>query len=149
VEGSKVVDWGQGLYAAAQKEILEVLLNEPSLFHSIEQDIAEDLFDVPILSRIASTLFAMLRSGEDFTINRMLAQVESPELAQSIVELQQIGEGKGCYCRRLEDALGILWRRKNRTDGDVGTQGTGLGMDPTGVSRGRPGRQNPHSIGLT
>jgi len=148
-EGSQAVDWGQGLYAAAQKEILEVLLNEPGLFHSIEQDITEDLFDVPILSRIASTLFELLRSGEDFTINRVLARVESPELGQSIVELQQIGEGKGCYDRRLDDALGILRRRKDRTDGDVRTQTTGPRVDSTGIPRGRPGRQNPHSIGLT
>jgi DNA primase len=148
-EASQAVDWGQGLYAAAQKEILEVLLNEPGLFHSIEQDITEDLFDVPILSRIASTLFEMLRSEEDFTINRVLAQTESPELAQSIVELQQIGEGKGNYHPRLVDALGVLRRQRDRANGDVRTQGPGPRVDSTGIPRGRPGRQNPHSIGLT
>jgi DNA primase len=147
-EAAQAVDWGQGLYAAAQKEILEVLLNEPGLFHSIEQEITEDLFDVPILSRVASTLFEVLRSEEEFTINQVLAQTESPELAQSIVELQRIGEGKGNYRPRLVDALDILHRRKGRMDGDVRTQESGPRVDSTGISRGRPGRQNPHSIGL-
>jgi len=148
-EDSQVVDLGQGLYAAAQKELLEVLLNEPGLFHSIEREITEDLFDVPILSRIASTLFEMLRSEEEFTINRMLAQVESPELAGSIVELQRVGEGKGNYYPRAVDALGILHRRRDRTYGDVRTQEFGSRVDPAGIPRGRPSRQNPHSIGLT
>jgi len=148
-EDSQALDWGQGLYAAAQKELLEVLLNEPGLFHSIEQEITEDLFDVPILSRIASTLFEMLRSEEEFTINRMLAQVESPELAGSIVELQRIGEGKGNYYPRAVDALGILHRRRDRTYGDVRTQQSGSRVDPAGIPRARPARQNPHSIGLT
>jgi len=147
-EAAQAVDWGQGLYAAAQREILEVLLNEPGLFHSIEQEITEDLFDVPILSRIASTLFEMLRSEEEFTVNRVLAQTESPELAQSIVELQRTGEGKANYRPRLVDALDILHRRKGRTNGDVRTQPSDPHVDSTGISRGRPGRQNPHSIGL-
>jgi DNA primase len=148
-DAAQVVDWGQGLDAAAQKEVLEVLLNEPGLFHAVEQDITEDLFNVPILSRIASTLFGVLRSEEDFTINRVLAHTESPELAQGIVELQQIGEGKGNYHPRLVDALGILHRQKHRITGDVRTNKAGPRVDSTEISRGRPGRQNPHSIGLT
>ena len=126
-----------------------MLLNEPGLFHAVEQDITEDLFDVPILSRIASVLFDVIRSDEDFTINRVLAQTESPELAQSIVELQQIGEGKGNYHPRLVDALGILHRHKQRATGDVRTHKADPRVDATEIARGRPGRQNPHSIGLT
>lgn len=145
----QAVDWGQGLYAAAQKEALEVLLNEPGLFHAVEQGITEDLFDVPILSRIASILFDVIRSDEDFTINRVLAQTESPELAQGIVELQQIGEGKGNYHARLDDALGILHRHKHRATGDVRTNKADPRVDSAEIARGRPGRQNPHSIGLT
>jgi DNA primase len=145
----QAIDWGQGLYAAAQKEALEVLLNEPGLFHAVEQDITEDLFDVPILSRIASVLFDVIRSGEDFSINGVLARTEAPELAQSIVELQQIGEGKGNYHPRLVDALGILHRHKQRSTGDVRTHKAGPRVESTDIARGRPGRQNPHSIGLT
>jgi DNA primase len=148
-DGSQAVDWGQGLYAAAQKEVLEVLLNEPGLFHAVDQSIREDLFDVPILRQVASVLFEVIRSEEDFTINRVLAHAESPELARGIVELQQIGEGKGNYHPRLVDALAVLHRHKERTAGDVRTNKAGPGVDVAEISRGRPGRQNPHSIGLT
>lgn len=148
-DGSQGIDWGQGLYAAAQKEILEVLLNEPALFHAVDQDITEDLFDVPILSRIASTLFEVLRSDEDFSISQVLARTESAELAEGIVELQQIGEGKGNYHARLVDALTIVCRQKHRMTGDVRTNGVGPHVDVRENAHGRPGRQNPHSIGLT
>ena len=146
--GSQGVDWGQGLYAAAQREVLEVLLNEPGLFHAVEQDITEDLFDVPILTQIASVLFEVIRSSEDFTISSVLAQTESPEVAEGIVELQRIGEGKGNYHPRLVDALAILRRAKQQIIGDVRTHGAGAGVESPEIREGRSGRQNPHSIGL-
>jgi len=148
-ETRQAVDWGQGLYAAAQREVLEVLLNEPGLFHAIEEEITEDLFDVPILKRIASALFEVVRSGEDFAIGRVLAHTESPEVAEGIVELQRIGEEKGNYHPRLVDALSVLWRSKPRIPGDVRTNQAGRRMDSAEPAGRRPGRQNPHSIGLT
>ncbi len=148
-DGSEAVDWGQGLPAAAQREVLEVLLNEPDLFQAVEQEITQDLFDVPILNRIASILLEVLRSTDDFTINRVLAHTESQELAQGIVELQQVGEGKGNYHPRLVAALGILRRQKQGTIQDVRTQKAGPQGSEREIASGRPSRQNPHSIGLT
>jgi DNA primase len=148
-DAPQAVDWGQGLHAAAQREVLEVLLNEPGLFHAVEQNITEDLFDVPILRRVVSVLFDVIRSDEDYTINRVLAHTESPEVARCIVELQQVGQEKGNHLPRLTDALAILGRQKGRFAGDDRTQRAGPRTGYVEGARGRPGRQNPHSIGLT
>ncbi len=146
-DAPQTVDWGQGLYAVAQQEILEVLLNEPGLLHAVEPPITEDLFDVPILRQIASILLEVIRSDEEFSVNRVLVQTESVEVGECIIELQQVGEGKGNHRSRLMDALEVLRRRKGRA-ADVRTNGTVSGAPSPEIPEGRPGRQNPHSIGM-
>jgi DNA primase len=143
----QAIDWGQGLYAAAQREILEVLLNEPALFHNVDQNVSQDLFEVPILTRIASILFDVIRSKEDFSLGCVLARTESVEMAEGIVELQRVGEEKGNYHSRLVDALEVLRRRKDRAGG-VRTSVAASGGDSAPAASGPSGRQNPHSIGI-
>ena len=144
------VDWGQGLHAAAQREVLEVLLNEPALFQNAGQDISEDLFDVPVLRQVASVILEVLRSGEDFSMGRLFAQAESIELGECIVELQSVGEQKAekqSYERRLTDALVVLGRRRLPRE-DVRTNPPIARLDLSGTAGGRPGRENPHSGGI-
>jgi DNA primase len=145
---AEAVDWGQGLHAVAQREILEVLLNEPGLFHSIGREITENLFDVPILCEIAAILFEILRSEEDFALRAVLARTESVQLGDCMVELQEVGERKGNYRSRLTDALDALSRYKDRS-GTIGTGGTKNGSGFSGVGEGLRERRNPHSIGMT
>jgi hypothetical protein len=142
-----VNDWGQGLHASAQREILEVLLNEPGLFHRVDQAIAPDLFDVPSLAPIAAILLDAVRSGEDFSLGAVLARVESVEVGERIVELQRVGEEKGNYHSRLVDALRVLRRRPDHSAG-VRTHGGGLGQDSPPSAEQPAGRQNPHSLGM-
>jgi len=140
-------DWGQGLAAAAQREILEVLLNEPGLLDRVEPSMSQDLFEVPVLQQVAGLLWDVIRAEEDFSLSRVLARAESVEMAERIVELQRVGEEKGNYHSRLVDALGVLRRGQNR-DGGVRTSaaaGQGESEPPAGGPRGR---QNPHSIGI-
>jgi DNA primase len=144
---SRPIDWGQGLYAAAQREILEVLLNEPGLFPGVEQNVSQDLFDVPILAQIASILWDVIRSEEDFSLSRVLARAESVEIAEGIVELQRVGEGKANYHSRLVDALEVLRRRQDRFGG-VRTNEAVLRVNSLPPAGGPPSRQNPHSIGI-
>jgi DNA primase len=144
---ARTVDWGQGLAAVAQREILEVLLNEPGLFHSVRQSVSEDLFDVPILSQIAAILLGIIRSDEEFSLSRVLARTESVEMAECIVELQQVGEKKGNYHSRLVDALQVLDRSKRRVP-DVRTHGPVARDDSPKAAPEPPRRQNPHSIGI-
>jgi DNA primase len=145
--GLQTTDWGQGLCAGAQREILEVLLNEPGFFYGVEPTIAPDLFDVPVLSEIASIVLDAIRSDEDFSLSGVLARVESVQVGERIVELQRIGEEKGNYASRLADALEVLRRRQER-GGEVRTRAAAAGPKvPPSVGESG-GRQNPHSIGI-
>jgi DNA primase len=145
--GPRTVDWGQGLYAVAQREVLEVLLNEPGLAHSTAYSITPDLFDVPILGQIAAVLLEVIRSDGDFSFSRVLSRIESVELAECVIELQGVGEEKGNYPSRLADALEVLSRRRLRRT-DVRTNAAVERGKVARGSDGPGGRQNPHSIGI-
>ncbi|MCU0913311.1 MAG: DNA primase [Planctomycetes bacterium] len=140
-------DWGQGLRAAAQREVLEVLLNEPGLLDRVQPGVSPDLFEVPVLASIAVLLLDVIHSEEDYSLSRVLARAESVEMAERIVELQRIGEEKGNYHARLADALGVLHPRPHR---DRGIQTNEAVLTPeSGPAPGElRGRQNPHSIGI-
>lgn len=144
---ARVTDWGQGLHASAQREILEVLLNEPGLFHGVDQAITPDLFDVPLLAPIAAILLDAVRSEEDFSLGAVLARVESVEIGERIVELQRVGEEKGNYHSRLVDALRVLRRGPDHGAG-VRTHDGALGPDAHPSAEQPVGRQNPHSLGI-
>jgi DNA primase len=147
-EAAPALDLGRGIHAVAQREVLEVLLNEPGLFHSSGREVTEDLFDVPTLREIARLLIDVLQSDEDFALRAVLARTESVQLGDCIVELQEIGERKGNYSSRLTDALDVLYRRKDHS----GTVPAGRGEDNGGFADASPkpgGRQHPHSIGMS
>lgn len=148
MQAVQTAHWGKGLPAAAQREILEVLLNEPGLSHSVEPKVSLDLFDVPALTQIASLLLDVIGSDEDFSLGRVLARVESVEMGERIVELQRVGEEKGNYHSRLVDALAILRPRREQA-GSVRTTETAGPADATPAAGEPRRRQNPHSIGIT
>jgi len=81
------LDFGRGLAAAAQREILEVLLNQPSLFELVKQRITPAAFDVPILAKTANVLFETLSSDPDASLKKVLAKAEDLSLGNCIVEL--------------------------------------------------------------
>ncbi|MDD5063697.1 MAG: DNA primase [Phycisphaerae bacterium] len=112
VENKKVrsVDLGDGLFAMAQREILEVLLNEPKLFEIVKQKITAEDFDVPMLRRTASLLFETLIANSETSLAEIIARTESPEASSLIVELAQSGEAKGNFESRLAGALDVIGR---------------------------------------
>jgi len=103
-------DFGQGLAAAAQREILEVLLNEPKLFELVKQKITAEVFDVPILRQIAAILFGILNTETDVSLKAVLARAESVELGSAIVELAESGAEKGNFQSRLTGVLDAIQR---------------------------------------
>jgi DNA primase len=143
----QTTDWGQGFYAYAQRDIIEVLLNEPGLYHSVGQSISQDLFDVPALAQVASILLDVVQSDEDFSLSRVLARAESVEIGERIVELQRVGEKKGNYHSRLTDALEALRRRQGRP-GDVRTNDAALSTSLSAVAGGPHRQRNPNSMGI-
>ncbi len=115
-ENQKVqsTDFGQGLFAIAQREVLEVLLNEPKLFEIVKQRITADLFDVPILRQIADILFQTLSTDINASLAEILAGAESVEAGSVIVRLAQGGEEKGNFQSRLAGALDAMQRIQGR-----------------------------------
>ncbi|MGA1980777.1 MAG: DNA primase [Sedimentisphaerales bacterium] len=150
VENQKVrsVDLGDGLFAMAQREILEVLLNEPKLFEIVKQKITAEDFDVPVLRQTASILFETLSTNPKTRLAEIIAGTESPEAGSLIVELAQSGEAKGNFESRLAGALDAIGRhqaqgRKSEIKAiDDQTQFLRRVLENTE-------KQNPRSIGMT
>jgi DNA primase len=140
------IDWGQGLPAAAQREILEVLLNQPNLFDSIKQKITPDLFDVPILRQIAALLFETITTQPDASLAAVSARAQSPQLTSAIVQLAQQGEEKGNFQARLTGASDVLQRYHNkRKKGQLKPE------DQTQFLRSiceRTEKENRHNLGM-
>jgi DNA primase len=121
VENQKVrsVDMGEGLFAMAQREILEVLLNEPKLFEVVRRRITAEDFDVPMLRQTASILFKAIGANPEIRLAEIIAMTESPEAGSLIVELAQSGEAKGNFESRLAgamDAAGRHMARKKKSE---------------------------------
>ena len=106
------VDYGQGAFAVAQREVLEVLLNEPSLYEHARQKITAEVFDVPILRQIGEIVFETLDSESEATLRQFLARTESVRLGNCLMELAQAGQVKGNFQWRLTEALDAIERHQ-------------------------------------
>lgn len=141
------IDYGQGLFAAAQREILEVLLNESKLFEVVKQKISAEAFDVPILGQIAAILFETLNSDIDAPLREILARTESVELGNCLMELAQTGEEKGNFQSRLTGALDTIERYQTQQK----TNRVETIEDQRNYLRRlyeNTGTENPHSVGM-
>ena len=149
VENQKVqsTDLGQGLFAVAQREVLEVLLNEPKLFEIVKQRISAEVFDVPILRQIADILFQTLSTDSNASLTEILARAESVEAGSVIVRLAQGGEEKGNFQSRLTGALDAIRRiQGQRKKSDIKAI-----EDQTQFLRRfseSTVKENPHNIGM-
>ena len=102
------IDYGQGRFAAAQREVLEVLLNEPKLYEKVKQKITADVFDVPVLRQVATILFKTLDGNINASLSEILARAESVELGNCIMELATVGQKKGNKCNFESGLAGAL-----------------------------------------
>ena len=150
LENQKVqsADLGDGFFAAAQREVLEVLLNEPKLFEIVKQRTSVEDFDVPILRQIAAVLFDNLATGKENSLTAVLAAAESLQAGSLIVELAQAGEKKANFRSRLTGALDAIdrYRIQNRKSRIEATE------DQRKFLRDvvdNTAKQNPHSMGMT
>jgi DNA primase len=145
------VDYGQGRFAAAQREVLEVLLNEPRLYETVKQKITADVFDVPILGRAAAILFEALDDDIDASLSEILARAESVELGNCIMELAAVGQNKGSKSNFESVLAGAVSAIEQCTakEQDGSTQGV---EDQTEFLRRyyhSREKTNPHNIGMT
>ena len=149
------IDFGRGLFATAQREVLEVLLgsrlagapDEPELFETAKQKITAELFDVPILRQTAAILFEALDAEPKPSLAEMLARAESVELGECLVQLAQAGEEKGNFRARLTGALDAIQRcqaqRQKSRIKDVEDQRQFLRRVHENT-----GKENPHNVGM-
>jgi DNA primase len=144
---SRRADMGQGLYATAQREVLEVLLNEPKLFDIVSRQITPEAFDVPILRNIADIVFETLSAEAGPSLKDILAKAESVEAGSVIVELAQAGEEKANFQSRLTGALNAMQRlARQRKKSEIKAVD-----DQTGFLRRfseNTVKEDPHNVGM-
>ena len=150
IQNQKVtsIELPQGYIAAAQKEILEVLLNEPGFYKISKQEITTDLFDVPILKQIAVILLEMLNEKPSVSLAEILARVESVEAGNLVVELAESGEKKGNFQTRLNGALEAIQQYKqHKKKSDIKS----IKDEKKFLERfiENAGRRNPRNMGMT
>lgn len=141
------VDMGSGLSAAAQQEVLEVLLNEPKLFAGVRERTSPQAFDVPILTQIAQVVFDVLSGNGDASLDAFLARAESVQQAQCIVELAQVGEQKGNFGPRLAGALDVLQKCRAKSKREQAKAAEDHAEYLRSVCD-HAGKQNPHNLGM-
>ncbi len=137
-----------GLRAAAEREILEVLLNKPDLYAQDGHVITADSFQVPAYKKAAEFIFHTIKNGGPCGLSQLLARIESVEMAALVTECARIGEEKGNFETRLRDALKILGPcgtglMDNKTDGPDIIHKV-MQRDESPVSK-----ENRYSFGLT
>jgi len=142
------LDFGKGLAASAQREILEVLLNEPKVFETIKQKISLDDFDIPILKETAAVLFETLNINSEPELTQILTKTESPQISSCITQLQHTGQEKGNFDARLTDAVNALLRSRVRHIKSnikaIEDQRRFLRTITENTSK-----ENPHNVGMT
>ena len=149
VQNQKVVktDLGRGLFAAAQRELLEVLLNKPELFKNVKQKITADDFDVPVLKQIADVLFETLTAEPNPSLAQILANLESAQASASLVELAKTGEQKGNFDSRLTAALKAIQRYQQRSKISECKAGKNQKQFLQRLSE-TTAKENPHNVGM-
>jgi DNA primase len=97
------------LVVQAQREILEVLLADPSRYEQIEVRISPGFFGPdPRLKEIADVLFDLLSDREHPTLAQMYGRIESPQTASLLAELDHDADQKGDPTDRLEKSVAVL-----------------------------------------
>ena len=149
IVNSKVVsaDLGKGLYATAQREILEVLLNESRFFSSIKEKFSVEIFDVPVFREIAEILFEKYSQQRDVTLASVLAATESAQLGSCIVMLAEAGEKKGNYKKRLSGAINVIEKRleKNKVTQPINIEEQSRFLKSI---TNNVGKDNRHNVGM-
>ena len=110
VKNSRVTKVGLGEHYQdkAIQDVLEVLLNEPSLFDRVSSLIDVSRIESPLLRQIATLLFEILETQEKFEITDLLGRVEDVAISSTIVDLSYAGREKSNYLSRIESSLDVI-----------------------------------------
>jgi len=92
----------------ALREVLEVLLNEPSYYDSVAEQFDPAAFSDPDLAAVARQVVDLARSQGDFRLAQLIARFEEPRFGRLITDLQSAGERRGNFAATIEGAIGRL-----------------------------------------
>lgn len=92
----------------ALRQIIEVLLNEPTFFPAVEPFFEPHCIQDRATAAIGMELVGMLRGGEPFQISELIGRFESPEYGQLVVDLATRGEQRAGYAATIEGAVACL-----------------------------------------
>ena len=101
----------QGVHGEPQREILEVLLDEPNLFDDAAERIDPDHFTDAMLQTIARWMWQMGAAGK-LSLEELLATEELTSLQPMLVEMSLAGQRRGNHEQTLRDAVGLVLQRE-------------------------------------
>jgi hypothetical protein len=136
----------KGFGQKAQAEIIEVLLNEPRLFESAAKRIKADDFDSAIFRDAWRLIEQMVNEGGDFSLARLLAGVESEDLAAVLVKLSDNGQGPDKLRSRLSGAIDALLEYKHKQNINFTKTKDDEILQKISAIKARPDKRNPGLI---
>ncbi len=92
----------------ARKEVLEVLINDPVLYFSMNGRVGPSDFVEHPFDEIADVLFHLLAVGQEFDIGELLKGIETTDASRVVTDMSEAGSGKGDLQKRLEDAITVI-----------------------------------------
>ncbi|MCK5565514.1 MAG: DNA primase [Planctomycetes bacterium] len=110
VKNQKVVsiDNAATVLQKARREVLEVLINDPSLYFLVSGRVGPSDFVEHPFDEIADILFHLLAGGQEFDISELLKEIETTDASNVLTTLSHAGSEKGDLKKRLEDAIEVI-----------------------------------------
>jgi hypothetical protein len=96
------------------RDLLEVMLNEPSYYESVRTEFTPELFADEALRAIAQEACRLCEKQGGFELADLLSRFESVEIGRQIVDLQMAGERGGNFAARIEGAVTTLQKARDR-----------------------------------
>jgi hypothetical protein len=96
------------------KDLLEVLLNEPGYYESVQSQFDPALCVDIELRQIAAAFAELACEPSGFSLAQLISRFESVEIGRRIMDLQIAGERGGNYAARVEGAVTTLQKVRDR-----------------------------------
>ncbi len=113
---ARTSDASKGVAAIATRELLEVLLNEPSYYPSVASSFDAVALGDEALQRVGELVIEAANRSETFDIQELLASIESVTDAQRLIDLQMSGHRRGNFAATVEGALRRLQQERTRCE---------------------------------